>query len=146
MPLVDQDQEHLRLLSIVYYLYAGMSAFFGLFGLLYIVLGLVVAPMVPNVRNGDPGFPAYIFVVIGGIFIVLAAAVTTAELLVARYLKRRQHHTFCLIVAGLNCLWIPFGTALVVFTILVLQRAAVNAMFDGTPKVYPPEPPALPSI
>ena len=130
MPLVDQDQEHLRLLSIVYYIYAGMSAFFGLFGLLYIVLGLVVAPMVP-IRNGDPAFPAYIFVVLGGIFLVLVAAVTTAELLIARYLKRRQHYTFCLIVAGFNCLWIPFGTALGVFTILVLQRLSVKALFTG---------------
>jgi hypothetical protein len=64
MPLVDQDQEHLRLLSIVYYIYARMSAFFGLFGLLYIVLGLVVAPMVP-IRNGDPAFPAL------GVFTIL---------------------------------------------------------------------------
>jgi hypothetical protein len=42
MPLVDQDQEHLRLLSFVNYLYGGMTAFFGLFGAA-LILGLVFA-------------------------------------------------------------------------------------------------------
>ncbi len=125
MPLIDQDQEHLRLLSFAYYFQAGMTAFFGLFGILYAVLGLFVA-LVPRstTTQDDPRMAGYIFGAIGIAFVLFAALITTTEFLVARYLKRREHHTFCLVIAGLNCLWIPIGTALGVCTFLVLQRPA----------------------
>jgi hypothetical protein len=147
MPLVDQDQEHLRLLSIIHYIYAGMTAFFGLFGALYLIIGFVLAVNPPpTTTQGDPKMMGYVFTALGGLFFLLAAVVTTAEVLVARYLKRRQHSTFCMIVAGFNCLWVPIGTALGVCTILVLQRPAVKALFSYTGPVAPPEPPAIPSI
>jgi hypothetical protein len=142
MPLVDQDQEHLRLLSIIYYIYAGMTAFFGLFGGLYMVIGLVFAVNPPpTTAQGDPKVLGYIFTALGGVFLLLAAAVTIAEIQTARYLKGRHHHTFCLIVAGFNCLWIPIGTALGVCTIVVLQRPAVKQLFQGGAAVSPPELP-----
>jgi hypothetical protein len=147
MPLVDQDQEHLRLLSIIYYIYAGMTAFFGLFGALYMVIGIVFAVNPPpTATQGDPKIMGYLFTALGGLFFLLAVVVTAAEFLVARYLKRRRHHTFCVIVAGFNCLWVPVGTALGVCTILVLQRPAVKALFGYAAPVSPPEPPAIPSI
>ncbi len=146
MPLVDQDREHLRLLSFVYYLYTGIAAFFGLFGGLYLIIGLVFAMNPPvSKAQGDPRIVGYVFTALGGVFLLLAVVVTAAEFLVARYLNRRQHHTFCLIVAGFNCLWVPIGTALGISTFLVLQRPAVKALFDGAAQVSP-EPPAIPSI
>lgn len=147
MPLIDQDQEHLRLLSMVYYVFAGMTAFIGLFGALYLILGLVfVVNPPPNTAQGDPKMLGFVFTALGSVFLLLAASVAAAELLVARYLKRRQHHTFCVIVAGLNCLWVPIGTALGVCTILVLQRPAVKVLFDSAAPISAPEPPAIPSI
>lgn len=146
MALVDQDQEHLRLLSIIYYIYADMTVFFGLFGTLYIVIGLVFAVNPPPTTKGDPKILGYIFTALGGLFVLLAAVITTAEFLVARYLTRRKRHTFCVIVAGFNCLWVPIGTALGVCTILILQRPAVKARFSNAAPASTPEPPPIPSI
>ena len=132
MPLVDQDHEHLRLLSIIYYIFAGMTGFFGLFGVLYLVIGLVFAINPPQANaQGDPRVVGYVFTAVGSLFLLLAAAFATVEFLAGRYLKQRRHHTFCLIVAGINCLWIPIGTALGVCTILVLQRPRVRELFNG---------------
>ena len=141
MPLVDQDQEHLRLLSMIYYIYAGITAFFGLFGAAYLILGLVFAVNPPSTTaQGDPKIIGYIFTALGGVFLFLAMVITAAELVVARSLKARRHHTFCLIVAGFNCLWIPIGTALGVCTIVVLQRPAVRGLF-GPAEELPAIPP-----
>jgi len=38
---------------------------------------------------------------------------------------------FCLIVAGIICIFMPLGTILGVFTIIVLVRPSVKAMFEG---------------
>jgi hypothetical protein len=85
----------------------------------------------PTTAQGDAKILSYVFTALGGVFFLLATVVTTAEFLVARYLKRRERSTFCMIVAGFNCLWVPVGTALGVFTILVLQRPSVKALFTG---------------
>jgi hypothetical protein len=82
MPLVDQDHEHLRLLSIIHYIFSGMTAFFGLFGALYLVIGLVFAINPPQANaQGDPKIMGYVFTALGGLFLLLAAAVMTAEFL-----------------------------------------------------------------
>ena len=48
--------------------------------------------------------------------------------------------TFCLVVAGFNCVNMPLGTILGVFTIVVLLRPAVTARFasSGMPGDHPP--------
>jgi len=44
-------------------------------------------------------------------------------------LKRRVSYTFCLVVAGIECILMPFGTVLAVFTIVVLMKDSVKALF-----------------
>ncbi len=61
-------------------------------------------------------------------FEVLAAL----SFLTGRFLARRQHPTFCIVVSALDCMCMPLGTALGVFTILVLQRPSVKEMFTGS--------------
>ncbi|MCX6922874.1 MAG: hypothetical protein NT154_06635 [Verrucomicrobia bacterium] len=39
---------------------------------------------------------------------------------------------FSLMIGGLNCLQIPFGSALGVFTIIVLSRDSVRDLYNGT--------------
>lgn len=43
--------------------------------------------------------------------------------------------TFVFVMACVQCANVPFGTALGVFTILVLQRPSVKALFEGLPPV-----------
>ena len=57
--------------------------------------------------------------------------------LAGRYLLQRTHYTFCLVVAAIACLLMPFGTALGIFTIIVLMRPSVREMFEGAPRPAP---------
>jgi hypothetical protein len=63
-----------------------------------------------------------------GLLLVLAAAF---NVLSAVYLGRRRHRTFSLVVAGLDCLQIPFGTALGICAILVLSRDSVRQLYES---------------
>ena len=51
--------------------------------------------------------------------------------LAGRSLARHRRYTFCLVVAAILCLFVPFGTLLGVFTIIVLVRSTVRARFLG---------------
>jgi hypothetical protein len=57
-----------------------------------------------------------------------------------RFLARRKHHLFCLVVAGVECLFFPFGTVLGVFTIIVLMRPSVQQAFEANGPWQQPPP------
>lgn len=37
---------------------------------------------------------------------------------------------YCLVIAGLSCLFMPFGTVLVVFTLITLMKEPVKELFE----------------
>jgi hypothetical protein len=130
------DGEHLRILSICYYVSAGTTAVFSLFGLFYGFMGLFFMSaadrlQAPPGQSPPPQFVGLLFGLFGfGLFTTLVA-VAILKFIVARRLKEHRARTFCMIVAGVSCLGIPFGTILGVFTFVVLLRPSVMQLFEA---------------
>jgi len=141
---MNQDLEHLRLLSIFHYVVAGLTALFACFPVFHLIFGLVMllAPGVfENHQHGPPHDPA-ILRLMGAIFAFVAAMIILAGwslavciFLAGRFLNLRRHYMFCLVIAALMCMITPFGTVLGVFTIIVLVRPSVKPLFapQGNP-------------
>ena len=53
------------------------------------------------------------------------------QFLAGRFIALRRHRMFCLVIAGLICLWVPLGTALGVYTFVILTRPGVIEWFGG---------------
>jgi hypothetical protein len=133
---VSQDVEHLRLLSIFHYIMAGLGALCSFFPAIYLVMGIA---MLAGWMEGDKGEPApaivgWIFVAIGVIVMLFGFAYSALLALAGRFLSRRKHRTFCFVMAGLSLLFAPVGTALGVFTIIVLMRDSVRLLFEQGPE------------
>ena len=78
--------------------------------------------------------------VMGGIFTGVAAflmlggfALSTAIVIAGRRLAAYRSHTYCLVIAAIECLFMPLGTVLGVFTIIVLIRPEARDLF-GLPR------------
>jgi hypothetical protein len=72
----------------------------------------------------------WLFVIIGGFVALLSIAYGICLILAARSLTMRRNRTFCMVIAGINCLHFPLGTLLGVFTFIVLIRPSVVARFE----------------
>ncbi len=70
-----------------------------------------------------------LFVVVGLVFSATFALGSVLKLVTAKRLRERRSKTFCLVVAAVSCLGIPYGTALGICTFLVLNRPSVDALF-----------------
>lgn len=129
-----QDHEHLRLLSIFHYVVGGMAAFFGCFPLLHIGMGIMfmTSPGFFGENPGEAAPPAWFglfFVLMGGFFFLAAQTLAVCTILSGRYLAQRTRYLFIFVVACVQCVFIPFGTILGIFTIIVLSRDSVRALF-----------------
>lgn len=128
------DNEHLKLLSIFYYVSGGATAFFALFPLIYVFLGLMFVVMPFDMAaDGDapPAFIGWMFVIIGSLVSIALAALAFLKIYAGRSIAKRKRRTFCFVVAVISCLGIPYGTLLGVFTFIVLSRKSVATLFES---------------
>jgi hypothetical protein len=131
---MNQEAEHLRLLSIFHYIVAGLAALFSFFPLVYSILGgfLLYAAAHhagPGSQDPPPAIVGWIFIVLGALFFVAGVAMAICILIAGRSLARCKHYSFALVIACIECLFAPFGTILGVFTIVTLSRESVRTMF-----------------
>src|SRR5687768_5903244 len=98
---MDRDLEHLRLLSIFYYIFAGLSVLGSCCGLFYVGIGIAMASdtrfFEPTGQQGPPPEAVkWMMTIMGGFIFCLAWVVAVASFLVARSLSKRKWYVFCL--------------------------------------------------
>ncbi len=130
---MNQDDQHLRLLSVFHYVVGGITAVFALFPVFHLVFGLVMllAPAKLEVKGDAPSFIAWFFIIFAVASIVVGWTLAGFMVAAGRCLARRKRHTFCLVMAGIECLFMPLGTVLGVFSIIVLMRDSVKNSFPA---------------
>lgn len=129
------DAEHLKLLAIFHFVVAGLAVVgLGFLLLHYTLMSSVFSS--PDAWKGPAQqmppreFLAVFkwFYLLGGVFFFLAAV---GNALSGFFIQERKCRVFSLVIAGLNCLQMPFGTILGVFTIIVLGRDSVRELYDA---------------
>lgn len=128
VPFTAGDQSNLNVLGILHFIYAV------LIGLGALVLLAAVALGAGFLASVDTAYPGGRFTT-GTIVVILLclAAVVVVKACVVFYsgmsLRKARHHLFSQIVACICCLNFPLGTILGVFTLIVLSRPSVRALY-----------------
>ena len=137
-PLISEDQrrkddEHIKLLSVFHFLVAGLSVIGIAFLILhyYVMSSVFSNPEMWKAKDGTGPPTAFFdafkwFYLFMGVILVVASILNIVS---GVFLRQRKHRMFSLIVAGLDCVQIPFGTALGVFTLIVLLRDSVRRSY-----------------
>lgn len=136
-PIPNRDLEHLRLLAIFHYV-VGALAILGT-GFLYVHY-LMMRMIFDNpelwkeAKDPPPFNPQEFFgyfIWFYAIFGAMAVAAGVLNLLSGWFMQKRRHRVFSMIVAGFDCLQVPMGTVLGVFTLVVLNRESVAQLYAG---------------
>jgi hypothetical protein len=127
----SQDQQHLDLLGIFHYVVAGISALFSMIPVIHLAMGLAMVtghfPHKPG--EPDPAMFGWIFVAIGAAFILFGLTFSALLAYAGRCLRQRRRYTFCLVMAAISCAFMPFGTVLGIFTLIVLAKPSAKSLF-----------------
>jgi hypothetical protein len=130
---MNEDLHNLKLLSLFHYVFGSMVAFFAFVPIIYVVMGML-AIYIPHSFDFEgetiPAFIGSILIILGTGLIVLGWALSACIIIAGRYLARQRHYMFCVVMAAIECIFMPFGTVLGVFTIIMLSRPAVQELFE----------------
>ena len=134
---MTQDEHYLRVLSIFHYVVAGLATLFALFPTVHLAVGIAMAS---GVLSDDPkdalpiALTGWFLVLFASLWILCGLAFSTCVFLAGRNLNVRRRYRFCLFMACLECMFMPFGTVLGVFTIIMLAREPVKVQFGASEK------------
>lgn len=137
-PLRDQrkvDEQHLKTLSVLHFVGAGLAVL----GLLFLLGHYALFQAVfsdPKIwadqKHGprpDELFAIFRwFYLVAGIWFVGSGIL---NLMSGFFIRARKRRVLSIVVAGSNCLHMPLGTVLGVFTIVVLMRDSVRELYDA---------------
>jgi hypothetical protein len=129
MTMPPGDQQYIRTLSILYYVFGGIQAVGASLPVIHLIFGIafVASDMGPQ---GPPPFFGWIFVVIGAAAILIGWPIAILALLAGGRLRRWQSYNLCFAAAVAACIVVPLGTALGVLTLIELSKPEVKAAFD----------------
>jgi hypothetical protein len=139
----SEDAEQLKVLSIFHYVMAALLVVTGCIAAAYFAFtGFMVTEMFKAMPPSAAGPPpprelGWIFGGIGALLAVGSVVIATFHFMCGRWLAARRNRSFCFVVACICCVFVPLGTILGIFTIVVLNRPSVRALFDRlTPGAY----------
>jgi hypothetical protein len=131
---MDKDLEHLKLLGIFHYIWGALACLSGLLGLAYLFIGIAVMMSPPN-SSDDSTSPAVAGAILIGLGIVLFLVCEIYGIVTiivgGKYRKHRGGYWFCFVLAIITLLSFPIGTILGIFSLIVLNRPSVKALFQG---------------
>lgn len=129
------DEEHLRLLSIGYYIAGGLHIAFASFFIIHFVF-LIMLTSHPDLFPPTDHSVAissdavlHIFTWVLGAIIFLGWLFGGLTIYAGRCIKSRTRRTLSLVMAALNILAIPAGTIVGVCGLIVLSRSSIRRLY-----------------
>ncbi len=139
---MTNDQEHLRLLSIFHFVVAGFAAMFACLPLIHLFFGIAfLTGRLEGTQGADDGgrLVGGVLVAVASVILLFGWTMVALLILAGRSLAKHRRYTYCLVIAAISCAFMPFGTILGVFTLIVLLRPSVKELFEvGTGPVSAP--------
>jgi hypothetical protein len=132
---VNQEDQHLKLLVIFHWVVAAAATLVAMFPVFHLVVGIMmVTGRFPEADKQPPmAFFGWFLIAFAAVWIACALCFAICLGLAGLFLSRRRHYVYCLVMAAVACMFVPFGTVLGVFTIIVLTKDSVKARFaDNT--------------
>ena len=132
---MNQDIEQIKIISIFHFVVAAIAGLFACFPIFHLLMG--ISMLTGSFFQGETptGMPfpfslfGLMFTLIPAAIILLGWAFAIGLGISGYFLLKKQHYLFCMVMAGISCVFTPFGTVLGVFTIVILTRPSVKELF-----------------
>jgi len=143
---MTQDEQQLEVLAILHYVFGGLTALFSCFFLFHMGLGIAMSSgAMDGPGNHLPHMIGWLMALFAGCFVLIGWILGGLIIAAGRKLKRRRAYGFCFVMACLECMLMPLGTVLGVFTIVLLSKDPVKKLFSpASPNNSATPPPCNP--
>ena len=132
---MEEDIRYLNLLAIFHLIVAGIVGLLACLPLIELFISVPMLKDVPYALSQNEFFSQttlapLIFILIPSGITVVGWMFAIAIALNGYYLKNRKWLDYCMVVSGMETIFMPFGTILGVFAMILLTKPNIKNLFD----------------
>ncbi len=125
----NQEEKNLDLLANLHLVLGIITALLACIPIIYLGIGIAIFVGATSGSDAAPRIVGLAFIILA-LVIILAGWVLAVMIIIAgRKMKKRESFNFCITIAFLECLIMPLGTVLGIFTILSLNKDTTKEIF-----------------
>ncbi|MBM4235370.1 MAG: hypothetical protein FJ152_02735 [Firmicutes bacterium] len=124
-----QDEKNLDLLANLHLILGIFTALMACLPIIYLAIGIAIFIGATSGGEAAPRIVGLVFIILALVIILAGWVLAVLILIASRKMKKRESITFCVTVAFLECLIMPLGTVLGIFTILNLNKDTTKELF-----------------
>ncbi len=124
------QKDTLHMLSIFHYVIGGLIALVACVPLIHLTIGISLTAGAIASEEPFLGMAGVVFSLVAALVILIGWGLAFFIFLAGKNLDRQTKYQFCMVGAGVLCIFMPLGTILGVFTLVTLQENSVKAMFE----------------
>jgi len=128
--MMEQNEKNLDLLGTLHYVLGAITAILACIPIIHFAVGIIMLTTGLNGGESAPRFIALAFIVLSTIIILTGWALAILIIVAGKRLKERRSYNFCLVISFIECLIMPLGTVLGIFTIIQLGKEQVKDLFS----------------
>jgi len=129
----SEDAKQLDLLSIFHFVLGGILALFSCFPFMHVIMGVLIVSgkFFEGTESSQPPPNAFgwIFIIMGSLFILCGWTLSVFIIIAGFKLKKRRNRMFCMVIGAIECVFMPFGTVLGVFTLIALNKESIKQTY-----------------
>lgn len=122
---------YLQMLSVAHFVVGGIAAIWAAFSAFTLAHGVSILSAIPDRHSSAQLIALLSLLWIGG-WTMLLAALAPGLIFAGFKLRHQTNYQLCFVIACAACLFVPLGTALGVFTLIVLSRPSVKSLFNAS--------------
>lgn len=128
---MNNTNNNLSTFSTLFLVKGILTLCFSIFFILYGCIGMIIGESGEwsHETNSLPFNPGLIFIVIGGVGLLICIVMGILTLMASKYLKEAKNYNFIFVLAILNCLTGILGILLGIFTIIELNKPEIKQLF-----------------
>lgn len=129
--------KHLKSIEIFHYVYGAMICFGGLFLLAIAALGGFLGSdfVADRAQDDAPRVVGAVLGVVGITLFVIVEIMGILNIYSGSRIGKRKDRTLSMVVAAVNCLSVPLGLLLGIFTLIALSEDAVKQEYGAVPSL-----------
>jgi hypothetical protein len=125
----NQEEANLDLLGTLHIVMGILTALFACIPIIHLVIGIVMLTSDINGSDQAPRVIAFAFIILASLIILTGWALAVLIIMAGVKLRNRSSYKFCLIIGFVECLIMPLGTILGIYTIVTLSKEPVKELF-----------------
>ncbi len=127
---MTSDEKYLDLFGNLHYLLGAMIGVFASIPIIHVIIGVAMVLDRSNSTDPAPVLVAWGFIGFGSAIIIIGWTAAILVIMAGYRMTKRKSLKFCMIVAGIECFFMPFGTIIGIFTLILLTKPETKRLFD----------------